>query len=337
MPNPVELKALVSRLSREMGFVCVGVAPVGPSPRRERFRRFLELGCHADMAYLARDPDDRVDPGRMLEGARSVICLAVSYAPAPGDDAGEHIARYARGRDYHRLLRKRCRKLADALTAAAGGMRARICVDTSPLLERDLAAQAGLGWIGRNGCLLNRRLGSYLLLAEIVTDLPLPPDSPAENHCGRCEACVQACPTGAIREDGLVDSRRCISYLTIENRRSIDEQFWEACGQRIFGCDVCQQVCPFNRQPPAGDAELRRPSELARTPPRAILEWTGEQWDRLTEGSSARRAGLDMFLRNAIVAASNSGDPSCRPVLMRLIGSDWPHVALAARRAMERL
>ena len=339
MTDPAQLKALLLRLARELGFVRAGVAPAGRSPRADRFDRFLKLGCQAEMAYLQRDPQARCDPTRLLDGAASVICLAASYAPADGPGEGGAIARYARGRNYHRLLRKRCGKLVDALREAAPAMEARICVDTAPLLERDLAAAAGLGWIGRNGCLIDRELGSYLLLAEVVTDLPLPADGPAANGCGSCRACVDACPTGAIRPDGLVDSRRCVSYLTIEHRGAIPEEFRPGCGERVFGCDACQQACPYNRPgrlPPA-DAELAGPSELARTSIEAVLEWTQSDWDRLTRGSAGRRANYEMYLRNAAIAAGNAAAPSRRAALERLAGHESHLVADAARWALQRV
>jgi len=336
MDSPAALKAVVVEAAGRLGFACVGVAPAGPSPRAGRFERFIELGLHAGMAYLQRDPAGRADPRRLLEGAASVICLAVSYAPAEGDASAGLIARYARGRDYHRLLRARCRKLLDVLAARAPGLRGRICVDTAPVLERDLAAAAGLGWIGRNGCLINRRWGSYLLLAEIVVNVPLPPDGPVPDGCGSCQRCVQACPTGAIRPDGLVDSRRCISYLTIEHRRELPEELCPALGQRVFGCDVCQEVCPHNRAVPAGDGELRGPSALARASLAEMLAWDRADWDRLTRGSAARRATCEMFLRNAAVAAGNSGDAGLWPLLRRLAGHPASEVARAARWALRQ-
>ncbi len=337
MADAAELKSLVLRLAGELGFVRAGVAAAAVSDRADRFGRFIDEGLHAGMTYLARDVSARCDPTRLLEGAASVICLAASYAPA--DDPPSAIARYARGRDYHRLLRKRCRKLADALAQAAGGARTKVCVDTSPLLERDLAAAAGLGWIGRNGCLIDAECGSYLLLAEIVTDLPLAPDEPVANGCGPCRACIDACPTGAIRAGGLVDSRRCASYLTIEHRGEIPPEFAGGCGRWVLGCDACQEVCPYNRQKglPSGDAELRGPSQLARTPAAAMLDWTADDWDQLTRGSAARRAKLAMFLRNAAIAAGAAGDRSALPALERLAGHESAAVAAAARWAIGEL
>jgi len=339
MDRPEEIKRRALELARGFGFACAGVAPVGRSPRVERFDRFVERGYCADMDYLRRTRPTRADARRMLEGAAAVICLAVPYAPAPPEEATGHVARYARGRDYHRLLRKRCGRLIDSLRAEFGDMAARICVDTAPVSDRDLAARAGLGWIGRNGCLIHPRWGSYLLLAEIIVDVPLPPDAPLENRCLDCGRCAEACPTGAITDDGLVDARRCISYLTVENRGSIPEEFRRAMGGRVFGCDACQEACPYNAvaKAPPGDPALRGPSELARTPAAAILAWAEADWDRLTRGSACRRAKFDMFLRNAAVAVGNAGDPAVRADLQRLARHRAPAVAEAAGWALAQL
>ncbi len=334
-----KIKLLIVRLAGELGFVRMGIAPADIPAGGEHFRRFLAMGYHGTMSFLAREPERRCDVRHMLDvpaDAGSVICLAVSYAPAEVKDAAGRIARYARGRDYHRLLRKRCGKLVAELSKTAPGLQARICVDTAPLLERELAAAAGLGWIGRNGCLIDSRFGSYLLLAEIVVNLPLPPDKPVKNRCGSCRACIEACPTGAIQDDGLVDSRRCVSYLTIEHRGSIPESLRGACGRWVFGCDVCQEVCPFNRSVPAGDAELRGPADLAVAPLGKMLRWEWADWDRATRGSSARRAKYEMFLRNAAVAAGNALDPAYRPALENLARHESPIVAEAARWAMKQ-
>ncbi len=337
MADAGELKALLVELAGELGFARVGVAPAGPSAQAERFRSFLAKGYHGQMTYLARDAAGRCDPRRLLEGAASVICLAASYAPPAGRPSPDHVARYARGRDYHRLLRSRCRRLVAALSQAAPKLRARICVDTGPLLERDLAAQAGLGWIGRNGCLIDRRWGSYLLLAEVVTDLPLEPDAAAKARCGACHACIDACPTAAIGAAALVDCRRCISYLTIEHRGEIPPEFRPAMGRWVFGCDVCQEVCPFNRRPPPGQAELIGPSALAQTSAGEILEWTQGRWDAATRGSAARRARYEMLLRNAAIAAGNAADPSAAGSLKRLASGGPALAAEAAGWALARL
>ena len=337
MNLPGRVKRRAFELAGELGFVCAGVAPARPSRHVDRFDRFIERGFCADMEYLGRTGPTRADTRRMLNGAASVICLGAPYAPASGDVGGGHIARYARGRDYHRLLRKRCRKLIDALRAEAGDMAALICVDTAPVSDRELAAEAGLGWIGRNGCLIHPAWGSYLLLAEIIVDVPLPPDAPVPNCCRDCGRCAEACPTGAIGPDGLVDARRCISYLTIENRGQIPAEFRRAIDGRVFGCDACQEACPYNADVPAGDAALRGPSELARTPAAGMLSWAEQDWDRLTRGSAGRRATWPMYLRNAAVAAGNAGDPCVRGDLERLARHASPAVAEAARWALAQL
>ncbi|MDY7011487.1 MAG: tRNA epoxyqueuosine(34) reductase QueG [Planctomycetota bacterium] len=354
MVDPSEIKSLIVRLAGELGFARVGVAPVEAHTGAEHFRRFLRRGYHGTMSYLARDPQRRCDVRNLLDEPDkpgSVICLAASYAPAGDEDSSGHIARYARGRDYHRLLRKRCGKIVAELSRIIPGLKARICVDTAPLLERGLAAAAGLGWIGRNGCLIDSRFGSYLLLAEIVVNLPLPANGPVKNRCGSCRACVDACPTGAIQDDGLVDSRRCVSYLTIEHRGSIPESLQRACGQCVFGCDICQEVCPFNRSVPDGDAELRGPAELASAPLGQILRWERADWDRATRGTPARRAKFEMFLRNAAIAAGNlacdstdlaevrqagANERTCLSALEDLARYESPIVAQAARWALKR-
>jgi len=330
------IKAHATGLARGLGFARVGVAPP-VAARPERFAEFLARGLHADMHYLARNPSARADARHLLPEARSVMCLAVSYAPDAADESSGLIARYARGRDYHRVLRARCRKLLAALVEIVPDLKARICVDTAPLLERDLAAQAGLGWIGRNGCLIDPQLGSYLLLAEIVTNLPLPPDGPVADRCGGCRACIDACPAGAIGDDGLLDCRRCASYLTIEHRGAIGEPLRKAMGRNVFGCDACQAACPFNRRAPAGDAALRGPSDLARTPLGEILDFTDADWDRLTRGSAARRATREMFARNAAIAVGNTHDQTLRRPLKRLAESASAVVAEAARWALARV
>ena len=337
MKDLVELKQRAFELARRLRFVRAGVAPAGPSRHVDRFDRFVERGFHADMEYLPTGRATRADPRALLEGAAAVICLAAPYAPGPDDPDAPHIARYARGRDYHRLLCKRCWKLVDALRAEAGTLSARVCVDTAPVSDRELAAEAGLGWIGRNGCLIHPDWGSYLLLAEIIVDVPLPPDAPMPSGCRDCGRCAEACPTGAITDDGLVDARRCISYLTVENRGDIPEEFRSAMDGRVSGCDACQEACPYNAGVRPGDPALRGPSQLARTSVAAMLGWTQSDWDGATRGSAGRRAKLETFLRNAAIAAGNVRDPSRRADLDRLTRHDSPVVAGAARWALAQL
>jgi epoxyqueuosine reductase len=304
--GPLETKEWVRELAARQGFVAAGVAAADCSLPTGPLEQFLQNGYHAGMAYLVRQGMGRLDVRSVLPQAQSVICLAVSYAPAPGDPANAHVARYARGRDYHRLLRRRCEKIVAQLRTHKADLAAKICVDSAPLSDRSLAAAAGLGWIGRNGCLINPRWGSYLLLAEIVTDLPLPPDSPIPSRCGDCRRCIQACPGQAIVADGLVDCRRCNSYLTIEHRGQIPPDRRRQIGQRVFGCDACQEACPFNQGAPAGLEEFRRPTAMAGMSPRQLLRLSRAGWEEFSPGSPLRRCGYDGLLRNAAIACENA-------------------------------
>ena len=339
-----EIKDAIKHLAIQMGFVAVGVVPTGPVSGAGQFMRFLSLGYHAGMDWLARSPLRRCDTRFLLpEGVGdrgSVICLAMSYAPDGRERTSGRfwIARYARGKDYHRVLRKRCEKIVSEISKVVSGLFSRICVDTAPILECSLAASAGLGWIGKNGCLINRKYGSYLLLAEIITNLTLEPDRPVENGCGSCNACVESCPTGALTGDGLLDANRCVSYLTIEHHGIIPDEFKMACSRWLFGCDACQEVCRYNRNVPAGDAELLTLNAVAKIAPKDVLKWSEADWDRFTRGLAIRRAKYEMFLRNAAIAAVNEcGDDEVKRLLMRLSGHKSPIVADAARWSLSRM
>jgi epoxyqueuosine reductase len=280
--------------------------------------------------------DKRLRPDLLVPGARSVICLAVGYAPRD-EPAPGIIARYARGKDYHDVLRARCKALMKRIGKAAPDFRGRAFVDSAPIMERTLAASAGVGWIGRNGCLIVPNLGSYVVLCEIVCNLPLTPDAPVPDGCADCRACVAACPTGAIQEGGLIDARGCVSYLTIEHRGDIEQEHWPRMGCRVFGCDACQEACPRNRELPAGAAELLgQAAPLGGAGLADILRWTEREWDAATRGSAVRRAKLPTLLRNAVIAAGNSGDPSLAPPLSEL-ALRLPELAKIVRWALDRL
>ena len=259
-----------------------------------------------------------------MPGARSVICLAAAYAPnRPPPTQAARVARYARGRDYHNVLRRRCRGLMDRIRALEPSFAGRAFVDSAPVMERSLAAAAGVGWIGRNGCLLAPGLGSYVLLAEIVCNLPLAPDAPLEPQCGDCRACLAACPTGALGDDGLVDARKCVSYLTVEHAGRIASPLWPKMGTSLFGCDACQEACPHNADLPAGEADLvGAAAPLAGASTAHVLAWREDDWDRATRGSAIRRAQWPRLLRNAAIAAGNVPAGS----------SDAPALAAALRR-----
>ena len=315
MPTPEQLTDLTLRLARQAGFARAAVTsadPLGPCDTAH-LEAFLAAGLEGQMAYLARHREIRLDPRKLLSGARSVVCLAWDYRLVGSIDDPPAIARFARGRDYHKILKRQTHHLADALREHLGPLTARACVDTAPLLERALAQRAGLGWIGLNHCLTVPGLGSYVLLAELITDLPLAPTPPRETACDQCGQCTAACPTGCFRPDGLLDARRCLSYLTIEHRGPIPRELWPLWGPRLAGCDACQVACPHNRppgQPQDGEitgayAEPSEAQEPLAEPIqlREVLGWTPADWDAATRGRSLRRIGYEQFLRNAVLAA----------------------------------
>jgi len=333
----------------EEGFNAVGIAPAGVVVGRDRFEEWLAAGHCGGMSFLKRDLQKRFCPQLLLEGAESVICLAVSYAPGHRDAetvgrSSGFVARYARGRDYHRLLKKRCRALMDRLEHEAPGFCGRACVDSAPLAERSLAAAAGMGWIGRNGCLIVPDLGSYIVLAEIVCNLKLARDYPIKSQCGECDACVAACPTGALLGDGTLDAGRCLSYLTIEHRGQVDNEYLSDWGLRVFGCDTCQEICPHNRSAPPGDEQLRVDGRLGdqfrvslqEASLAELLSWDEGKWDEATTGSATRRAKLDTLLRNAAIASGNSGRADLVGPL-RYLARKWPELAEVTDWAIARL
>ncbi|MHB8635470.1 MAG: tRNA epoxyqueuosine(34) reductase QueG [Fimbriimonadaceae bacterium] len=307
-----ELKAY----ARSQGFQALGIAPVDAAHTIGAYEAWLAAGLHGEMTYLARHVELKRSPSALLPGARSVVAVALNYNRANPERAGEpRIARYALGRDYHKVLRSMLRSMARHLAKLHPGAIYRVCVDSAPLLEREYAHRAGLGWFGKNTCLIDSRNGSWFVLGFLLTTLEFEPDAPAVGGCGTCRQCIDACPTGAIVRAGerwVVDSRRCISYLTIEKRGDFTAAESSMVGGWTFGCDVCQEVCPFNvareSQPLRGRSStvpdfLQGPS----WPSLVELAQIGEgKWDDLTRGSSVRRARLDGLKRNAAANLSNS-------------------------------
>ena len=251
------LAGSVKALALELGFDLVAVGPADPPEHGPDFRRWVGAGHAGTMGYLERRLDERLDPRRVLPGARSVVCVALNYHQGePVDPSWRPVARYAWGRDYHDVIGPRLERLASHLAEAAGA-RSRGYVDTGPVLERDLAARAGLGWIGKNTMLLHPRLGSWFFIGVLLTTADLAPDAPLADRCGCCRACLDACPTGAFVAPYVLDARRCVSYLTIEHRGEIDPALHAGMAGWQFGCDVCQDVCPWNRKAPVtGEAAL---------------------------------------------------------------------------------
>ena len=317
--SPVEtlshgaLAAAVKRRAREIGFDLVGIAPAGPSVHRDYVRRWLDEGRAGTMDYLAHRFDERTDPGAYLPGARSVVCLAMNYhtplREPPAEDKPFHgrVARYALGDDYHELIKHRLYALADWLREVAPGSRTRCSVDTAPVPERELAARAGIGWVGKHTGVLNARLGSWLLLGEVMTTIPLPADEPAADHCGACTRCIDACPTGAITAPYELDARRCISYLTIEHRDEIPPEYHAAISDWLYGCDVCQDVCPHNRDAPgAEDPALAPRLPTGSLDVREVLAWGEDAYRARLKGSAMKRVKLPLLKRNAALVLRNA-------------------------------
>ncbi|MFP3940595.1 MAG: tRNA epoxyqueuosine(34) reductase QueG [Thermoanaerobaculia bacterium] len=346
--RPEEQAALLKSWALEAGFDDAGVARLGPSGQGRAFLEWLDRGDQAGMEWIARRTDRRLDPRRLLPGARSVLCVALRYAPLAGEEepAGDlwpRVARYARGRDYHDVMGRRLRRLEERIAEAFPGTGTRRYVDTGPLLERELAARAGLGAQGKNTNLLSREAGSWFLLGEVLLTLDLAPDPPVADLCGRCTRCLDLCPTGALTGPYRLDSRRCISYWTIEHRGDLPEEAREMVGEWVFGCDVCQEVCPWNvrgevrGREPAGHPELRLPEERRELDLAGLLHLSREEYVERFRGSPMKRAKREGLQRNAAVAMGNRRDPAYVPELARAVGEAEPAVRRHAAWALGRI
>ena len=323
--DPVALARRVRELARELGFQRCGISGVELGEDEAYLRDWLQQGLYGTMEWMARHGDRRSRPQELVPGTLRVISVGLDYGRNDGDEAWQtladgtraYVARYALGRDYHKLMRNRLQKLADRIQAEIGPFGHRVFVDSAPVLERALARNAGLGWIGKHTCLIDRDGGSWFFLGEIYVDLPLPIDEAASAHCGTCTRCIEVCPTGAIVAPYRLDARRCISYLTIEHEGPIPEELRPAIGNRIFGCDDCQLVCPWNkfaRRTDEPDFRARNDLDVATLP--QLFAWDEEEFLRRTEGSPIRRSGHERWLRNIAVALGNA--PSTPEVLAAL-------------------
>jgi len=298
----------------ELGFQEVCIADIDMSEYRPHLEKWLDNQYHGDMSYMERHAELRLAPELLVPETLRAICVRMDYALTSSNSIAElktpdkaYISRYARGRDYHKLIRKRLQRLATKVSEAAGPFGYRAFVDSAPILERALAEKSGMGWIGKNTMLINRKAGSWFFLAELFTDLPLPVDTPTTGHCGTCTACLDICPTKAFVGPNVLDARRCISYLTIELRTSIPEELRPMMGNRIFGCDDCQLICPWNKFTRISQEEDFAPRHgLDDTSLVNLFKWTEEEFLQRTEGSAIRRIGHECWLRNIAVALGNA-------------------------------
>jgi len=335
--------AAVTRRIKEqalgLGFDSVGMAPVGASSHRDFLMRWLLDGNHGEMSYLAREPERRADSRRILPEARSAVCVTLAYFPsAAGFQEGEaglvpHISTYARNRDYHDVMGPKLRRLLELVRDETGAsVDGRAYVDTGPVLERELAAAAGLGWVGRNTQLLHRG-GSWFFLGELFLDIELAYDAPVADMCGSCTACIDACPTGALADGYLLDSRRCISYLNIELKGAIPPERRADLGEHLFGCDICQDVCPWNRKVRTVERPDFAPRAELRTHSLAdLLGMDAETFARVFRSSPLKRAKRRGLARNAAVVLGNLGDREATEVLGRALRSD-PEALVRAHAA----
>ena len=316
--NPAGLKDKIRHWGAELGFDAIGFSGTRMDDAERNLAAWLAAGCHGEMDYMAEHTtargNKRALPEELLPGTRSIITARMNYRPASADSAAAladggraFISRYALGRDYHKLLRNRLQQLADRITAELGEFAYRVFTDSAPVMEVGLAQNSGLGWRGKHTLLLEREAGSWFFLGEIFTDLDLPPDAPVTDHCGTCIACLDACPTRAIVSPWRLDARLCISYLTIELKGSIPESLRPQLGNRIYGCDDCQLVCPWNRAAPLTRENDFAPRHgLDRATLVELFAWEEEDFNTRLAGSAIRRIGFERWLRNIAVALGNA-------------------------------
>ena len=322
-----DLEALAHKLKAlavAAGFQRCGISDIDLGADEAHLRDWLAQGLYGSMDWMARHGDKRSRPRELVPGTLRVLSVGLDYGRDP-DQAWEnlreaeraYVARYALGRDYHKLMRQRLQRLADTVAAEIGPFGHRVFVDSAPVLERALARNSGLGWIGKHTCLVDKDGGSWFFLGEIYLDLPLPVDPPATMHCGTCVRCIDVCPTGAITAPHRLDARRCISYLTIEHEGAIDPELRPLMGNRIFGCDDCQLVCPWNKFARRTDEPgFRARNNLDQASLAELFAWTEDEFLSRTEGSAIRRSGHARWLRNIAVALGNA--PTTPDVLAAL-------------------
>ena len=309
-------RALV-REAKALGFDAVGVSQAGfLEEEADRLEEWLRRDYHGEMAYLARNVDKRLDPRKLVPGAKSVVSLLYNYHTdvQPTDPEAPRVARYAHGQDYHYVIKWKLKELMKWAQREWGDVGGRVFVDSAPVHERAWAAKSGLGWVGKNSLLLNQRMGSFFFIAELIIDVDLEPDTPTTDHCGTCTRCIDACPTGAIIQSGVVDGSKCISYFTIELRGAIPEPVHQHLAPWVFGCDVCQEVCPWNRRAtPHNEPQFAPHSELLGMKRRDWEEMTEEVFHDVFKGTAVKRTGYEGLMRNvqaAFKAPGTGGRPT---------------------------
>ena len=314
-PDLDQLAASIKLWGRELGFQQVGITSVDLGEHEAHLQRWLDAGYQGEMDYMASHGSKRSHPDELVPGTLRVVSLRMDYLPGDTRMAEQlaspekaYVSRYALGRDYHKLIRKRLQQLAERVQEAIGPFGYRAFVDSAPVLEKAVAERAGLGWIGKNTLVINRKAGSWFFLGELFVDLPLPVDPPhTSEHCGRCSACLDICPTKAFVAPYVLDARRCISYLTIELKGAIPEDLRPLIGNRVFGCDDCQIVCPWNRfARPSEQGDFRPRHQLDSAELASLFRWSEEEFLSRTEGSPLRRAGYERWLRNLAVGLGNA-------------------------------
>lgn len=348
-PDLSQLRTQIRAWGQELGFQKIGFASTQLQQDEAHLLEWLDKGYHGSMAYMQRHGTSRSRPDELIPGTLSIVSARMDYLPdgtkpldVLADPNRGYVSRYALGRDYHKVLRKRLQRLASRIEAAITPLQYRVFVDSAPVLEKALARNAGLGWIGKHSNLMDREVGSWFFLGEVYTDMPLAQDKPVTEHCGSCTRCLEVCPTQAIVAPYQVDARRCISYLTIEHRGSIDESLRPLLGNRIYGCDDCQLFCPWNKYAtPTSEADFLPRQGLDSATLVDLFSWTETQFDQRLRGSPIRRIGFECWLRNIAVALGNA--PTSEAVRTALLARRKhsselvrEHVAWALRQHQDR-
>lgn len=293
--------AIVKQLAKEQGFIACGISKADfLEEEATGLEQWLNKGYHGDMKWMENHFDERLDPRKLMPGAKSVISVLLNYFPDESQEQGTpKISKYAYGRDYHKVIRGKLKRMLQGIHEQIGAVQGRGFVDSAPVMDRAWARRSGLGWIGKHSLLLSKKSGSFYFIGELIVDLELDPDGPSTDHCGSCTACMDACPTQAIIAPTVVDSNKCISYLTIEYKKALPNEFQDKMDQWVYGCDTCQDVCPWNRfSKPNQEPDFKLREAIGKNDWQEWEEITHELWDEIMQGSAIRRTGYEGFKRN---------------------------------------